>query len=112
MFKAFADGAAAAALVVTSYAVWSFTRPGPRRHGGFVTIDILVVNHARRAKYAWRDSIAYLQDERGDRYTPVSSQAFELTPGASRTVRVAFDVPALARGLAVRFLDGIHFAHG
>jgi len=127
MRKAFMGGAAAAALVVTSYAVWSFARPGPvvalrtpLRHDDFlfsvngansrgrhVTIDILVVNQARRVDYAWRDSIAYLQDDRGNRYAPVSRHSFELAPGASRTAHVAFDVPVDARGLGVRFWDGI-----
>lgn len=111
MRRAFMGGAAAAALVVTSYAVWSFARPGRLlRHDGFVTIEILVVNHARRAAYAWRDSVAYLQDDCGNRYAPVSSQAFAVSPGTSRTVCVAFDVPVDARGLAVRFRDGIRMS--
>lgn len=128
MRKAFMGGAAVAAFVVTSYAVWSFSRPGPvvamrtpLRHDDFlfsvndaraasatrVVVDILVVNQARRVGYAWNDSIAYLQDERGNRYNAVSRHAFELSPGTSRTAQVTFDVPADARGLAVRFWDGI-----
>lgn len=106
MHESFLDGAAAAALVVTSYAVWSFASPVPVV-AGFVSIEILVVNHARDAAYAWHESVAYLQDDRGNRHAPISSQSFALAPGANRTVRITFDIPAPVRKLTLWFQDGI-----
>jgi len=133
MRQAILGGAAAAALVVTSYAVWSFTRPGPLvsmhtpiRHDDFLfsvnatrstphsagvnrlSLDVLVVNQAKRVNYDWRDTIAFVEDVDGKRYDPVSTETFTLAPGESRIATVTFDVPASIRQPVVRFWDGIY----
>jgi len=132
MRQAILGGAAAAALVVTSYAVWSFTRPGPLvpmhtalRHDDFLfsvnglstiaeggtnrlLVDVLVINQAKRVNYEWRDAIAFLEDGRGNRYEPASHNAFSLAPGESRVATVTFEVPRETRHPVVRFWDGIY----
>lgn len=133
MRQAIVGGSAAAALVVTSYAIWSFTRPGPivpmhtqLRHDDFLfsvngvrsataahdikrmTVDILVVNQAKRVGYNWRDTIAFVEDESGRRYAPVSKNAFTLSPGESRIASVEFQLPKAIAKPVVRFWDGIY----
>lgn len=127
MNAAFLGGTATAVLVITSYTAWSFARTGPIvglhqpvRHDDFLftvngvrprqkqlLVEILVVNQAKRVDYHWRDSIAYVQDARGNRYAAVSGGRFTLAPGDSRTATAAFDIPNDARGLTLRFWDGI-----
>lgn len=132
MYRAILGGAAAAALVVTSYAVWSFSRPGPLvamrtplRHDDFLfsvngvhsvplknanhlLVDVLVVNQAKRVDYHWRDAIAFVQDAAGNRYDAVSHSTFMLAPGESRTATIAFDLPKSIQHPVVRFWDGIY----
>ena len=133
MRQAILGGAAVAAFVVTSYSVWSFTRPGPLvgmrtpiRHDDFLfsvngtrtspapnnehhlLVDVLVVNQAKRVDYEWRDTIAFIEDADGKRYDPVSHNTFSLQPGESRTATVSFLVPRMIREPVVRFWDGIY----
>ena len=132
MYRVILGGAAAAALVVTSYAVWSFSRPGPLvamhtplRHDDFVfsvnaahsvpfkdanhlLIDVLIVNQAKRVEYEWRNAIAFVEDAGGNRYDAVSDNSFALRPGESRVAAIAFDVPKSVQHPVVRFWDGIY----
>jgi hypothetical protein len=121
----------AAVFVVTSYAIWSFARPAhavgfgerirhddflfsvegarraPRGDASIVSVDVLVVNQAKRVGYEWRDSIAYLTDDRGTRYGSESDGTYEIAPGNELRRTVRFRVPRDAANLSLHFWDGV-----
>ena len=85
-----------------------FTMTNVARSGGaHYDVTVLVQNRARRVDYEWRDTIAYVQVGGGKRYAPVSDARFIIGPGVSREAHVAFELPAGAKDVDLRFWDGI-----
>ncbi|MBV8363872.1 MAG: hypothetical protein JO193_04845 [Candidatus Eremiobacteraeota bacterium] len=70
-------------------------------------VALLVQNHAKRVPYVWRDRTAYMVDERGRTYAPVSRYSANLYPGQSVEVHLRFAMPADTKKPSLRFWDTI-----
>ncbi|PZR59633.1 MAG: hypothetical protein DLM50_00540 [Candidatus Meridianibacter frigidus] len=79
----------------------------PSFQGDRYSVVVRIDNHALRVPYQWSDSIVFVSDAAGNRYAAQSKGECELPPGASRNVRVDFDLPRGAARPVLHFWDGV-----
>jgi hypothetical protein len=70
-------------------------------------VTLRVENRAKRVPYLWHDAIAYVVDEHGRKYHPISHAALELAAGSTARVHPRFRLPRQVRKPTLRFWDSV-----
>ena len=78
-----------------------------RKSATIYNIAVRVENRAKRVSYSWRDATAYIVDEHGRKYAPISDGALELSAGRSATVHPRFLIPRSVRKASLRYWDTV-----
>ena len=70
-------------------------------------LTLRIENRAKRVSYQWRDRIAYVVDEYGRKYGPLSDETLALKPGSTALVHPRFRLPARVHRATLRFWDSV-----
>ncbi|MBV9148505.1 MAG: hypothetical protein JO024_01465 [Candidatus Eremiobacteraeota bacterium] len=70
-------------------------------------VTLRVENRAKRVPYLWQDAIAYVVDEHGHKYHPISRGTLKLAAGSKAWVHPRFRLPQQVRKPTLRFWDSV-----